>query len=200
MQPKDICLLIALVENHGKVVHKNDLLKRGWPDSFVEEANLTVHIANLRRALGDDSFIITIPKVGYKFTAPVSELLGGDEQAGEFEPDGGAVPLDSKFYIHRLEDDLFHAAVVRHDSILLVKGACQVGKTSLLGRGIADARQIGMATVWTDLQMFNQEVLRSPVSFCWNWPKRSPSSWETILFPTRAGERNERRIRTSVVS
>ena len=156
MQPKDICLLIALVENHGKVVHKNDLLKRGWPDSFVEEANLTVHIANLRRALSDDSFIITIPKVGYKFTAPVSEILDGDEETDEFEPDGGAVPFDSKFYIHRPEDDLFHAAVARRDSILVVKRAINVIKSWMRVRRSVDAGQLDMATVWTALRMFKQ--------------------------------------------
>ena len=51
------------------------------------------------------------------------------------EPVGGAVPLDSEFYIERGADAEFHEAIARGDSIVLVKGARQVGKTSLLARG-----------------------------------------------------------------
>src|SRR5262249_50473 len=66
------------------------------------------------------------------------------------EPVGGAVPLDSEFYIVRPADEEFSAAIARGDSIVLVKGARQVGKTSLLARGLQQARQAGAKVVLTD--------------------------------------------------
>lgn len=68
------------------------------------------------------------------------------------EPEGGAVPLDSPFYLKRPADAAFLAALTRGDSIVLVKGARQIGKTSLLARGLDHARQSGCRIVSTDLQ------------------------------------------------
>lgn len=73
----------------------------------------------------------------------------------KLEPIGGAVPLDSKFYIVRPTDDEFLAAIERRDSIVLVKGARQMGKTSLLARGLKLAREIGSKVVLTDFQSLN---------------------------------------------
>jgi hypothetical protein len=68
------------------------------------------------------------------------------------ERDTGAVPLDSKFYVVRRVDAELEAAVARHDSIVLIKGARQMGKTSLLARAIHQTRQQGVRVVLTDLQ------------------------------------------------
>jgi len=73
---KVLDLLLALVERAGHLVSKEELLRRVWPDSFVEEANLSVNISALRRAIGDGhqnsgKYIETIPRVGYRFVAPV---------------------------------------------------------------------------------------------------------------------------------
>ncbi len=68
------------------------------------------------------------------------------------EPEGGAVPLDSNFYIERPTDEAFAEAIGREDSIVLVKGARHVGKTSLLARGLQSAREAGAKVVLTDLQ------------------------------------------------
>jgi serine/threonine protein kinase len=73
----------------------------------------------------------------------------------KLEPIGGAVPLDSKFYIVRPTDDEFLAAIERRDSIVLVKGARQMGKTSLLARGLKQARETGAKVVLTDFQGLN---------------------------------------------
>ena len=68
--------LIALVERAGEVVTQRELIARVWPDVTVEEANLRVHIANLRKALGDGRedarYIVTVPGRGYCFVAPVT--------------------------------------------------------------------------------------------------------------------------------
>ncbi len=68
--------LIALVERAGEVVPQGELISRVWPGVTVEEANLRVHIASLRKALGDGRegarYIVTVPGRGYSFVAPVT--------------------------------------------------------------------------------------------------------------------------------
>jgi len=71
------------------------------------------------------------------------------------EPPGGAVPLGSSFYVVRPTDHEFQTAIARRDGIVLVKGARQMGKTSLLARGLEHARQSGDNVVPTDLQKLN---------------------------------------------
>ena len=68
--PKALEILCVLIESHGQVVSKEDLMKLVWPDSFVEEANLSHHIFKLRKALGESDshkLIETVPKRGYRF-------------------------------------------------------------------------------------------------------------------------------------
>lgn len=78
LAPKVFETLLALVENHGRIVLKEDLMKRLWPDTFVEESNLTFNIQQLRKCLGDNArmpvFIETIPRRGYRFIADVEPL------------------------------------------------------------------------------------------------------------------------------
>jgi DNA-binding winged helix-turn-helix (wHTH) protein/TolB-like protein len=77
LTPKVFDILLALVESSGHVISKDDLMKRVWPDSFVEEGNLTQNISLLRKALGEGQnghrFIETIARRGYRFVAPVRE-------------------------------------------------------------------------------------------------------------------------------
>ena len=76
LPPKAFDLLVILLEQHGRLVAKDELLKRVWPDTFVEETNLPYSISILRKALGDSSeqsrMIETIPKRGYRFVTAVS--------------------------------------------------------------------------------------------------------------------------------
>jgi len=78
LPPKAFDTLLVLVEHWGDLVEKEQLLKTVWPDTFVEENNLTQYISLLRRVLGDNSdqrqYIETVPKLGYRFVAPVREL------------------------------------------------------------------------------------------------------------------------------
>src|SRR5437879_1161045 len=71
-------VLLVLVENHGHIVEKDRLIEAVWPDSFVEESNLTVNMSALRRALGDTRdkphYIETVSKRGYRFIATVREV------------------------------------------------------------------------------------------------------------------------------
>jgi Tol biopolymer transport system component/DNA-binding winged helix-turn-helix (wHTH) protein len=78
LPPKVFDTLLVLVENSGRVVSKDELMQSLWPDTFVEESNLTQNISQLRRALGDGAagaqYIETIPKRGYRFVAGVHPL------------------------------------------------------------------------------------------------------------------------------
>jgi len=68
---------------------------------------------------------------------------------------GGAVPLDSEFYVTRPADGELLSAISKRDSVVLIKGARQMGKTSLLARGLQYAREQAIPAVSTDLQKFN---------------------------------------------
>jgi len=81
-------------------------------------------------------------------------------------PAGGAVPLDSDFYVTRQTDGEFHQSLSRGDSIVLIKGARQMGKTSLLARGLQAARGEGATrVVFTDYQQLNSSHLESAENF-----------------------------------
>src|SRR6516164_5965688 len=71
-------ILVYLLEHPGEVVTKEELMKHVWPDSFVEEGNLNRNVSTLRKALGerpaDHRYIETVPKLGYRFSAPVRTL------------------------------------------------------------------------------------------------------------------------------
>src|SRR5262245_5554470 len=77
LTPKAFETLLLLVENRGRLVEKEALMKSVWPDSFVEENNLNRSIYILRKALGESSgqskYIETVPKHGYRFVASVVE-------------------------------------------------------------------------------------------------------------------------------
>ena len=76
--PKAFEILVALIQSNGPLLTKDELMQQVWPDSFVEESNLTVNISALRRALGESpgrqQYIETVPKRGYRFVAPVTEI------------------------------------------------------------------------------------------------------------------------------
>lgn len=69
-------ILLVLLEHAGQVVSKQQLIARVWPKSVVEDTNLRVHVAALRKALGDGQagqrYIVTVAQRGYSFVAPVS--------------------------------------------------------------------------------------------------------------------------------
>jgi DNA-binding winged helix-turn-helix (wHTH) protein/TolB-like protein len=83
LTPKAFDILLALLENEGRIVNKNDLMKKVWPNTFVEEGNLTQNVSLLRKALGESAtgpqFIETVPRRGYRFVAPVIRGMGNIE-------------------------------------------------------------------------------------------------------------------------
>ena len=82
LTPKAFEMLLVLVENSGHVLTKEELMKRVWPDTIVEEANLSHNIYKLREALGEgrsgEKYIKTVPRRGYRFVGNVTELRDED--------------------------------------------------------------------------------------------------------------------------
>ena len=81
LEPKVFDTLLVLIENHGKVVSKEELMKAVWgPDTFVEEGSIARNISLLRKTIdggpGDTQCIATFPKRGYQFVALVREVEG----------------------------------------------------------------------------------------------------------------------------
>ena len=86
IKPKILDLLLFLVERHGQLITKDQLMKSIWPDAIVEENNITVSISMLRKTLGDNrvnpQFIETVPRRGYRFVAEVTEVSAEETPRG----------------------------------------------------------------------------------------------------------------------
>src|SRR5215831_14295378 len=90
LAPKLFETLLILVEHNGRIVSKDELMSRLWPETFVEDSNLTFNIQQLRKSLGDNArnpaYIGTVARRGYRFIAGVEDLLdnvGGNGSRGE---------------------------------------------------------------------------------------------------------------------
>ena len=99
LTPKAVETLLALVERHGRLVTKEELLRIVWPDTFVEENNLAQNISLLRRVLGEGAggrrLIETVPRRGYRFVEPVeqrADVARLPEEAGPGAPAPVAAP------------------------------------------------------------------------------------------------------------
>lgn len=131
LPPKIFETLLALVERSGQIVEKDELIKEVWPETIVEENNLTQYISALRKTLGDGRhehrYIETIPRRGYRFAADVREVrdempelvirdrtsvslkLSGDTEEIEQEPAAQEAEAAGSFSRHR---NLRHAILV----------------------------------------------------------------------------------------
>lgn len=106
LTPKTYDTLLVLVQNSGRMLSKEELMHTLWPDSFVEESNLTQQVSMIRRALGDSAsdprYIATVPSRGYRFIAEVKEATegkSGKDSDDSIEPSSGdeiepPAPLD----------------------------------------------------------------------------------------------------------
>lgn len=130
LKPKVFELLVVLVENAGCVVRKEELMKRLWPESFVEDSNLAVSICELRKTLGGGrtghwSYIETVPRRGYRFVPRVSDESG--EAAGATASDSSLVGASNG-------DRRVRGTI----AVLPFKSIGETGDT-YLGLGMADA-------------------------------------------------------------
>jgi DNA-binding winged helix-turn-helix (wHTH) protein len=142
LAPKALRTLLALVEQSGGVVTKQDLLTTVWPDSFVADTGLTRNISVLRQALGEDGegLIATVARVGYRFTGAVELQVGA----------GAAVRPSSAFSHRRTQ------IVGRDNELAALRRAFELARQGP-GRMIAITGEpgIGKSTV---VDLFLEEI------------------------------------------
>lgn len=136
-------ILIALVERAGELVTKSELMARVWPATIVVEDNLTVHMAALRRALGDGKegkrYIITNPGRGYSFVAPVSTQEKVELRPPQLVAAGctRTLPAPLTRLIGRADTTTRIADHLLHQRLLTIVGPGGIGKTSV-ARAVAE--------------------------------------------------------------
>ncbi len=144
-------ILVALVESAGKIISKEDLVARVWPGTFVDESNLRVNIAGLRRALRDgqagERYVTTIPGRGYCFVAPVSATRAtqGLSPRKEAPPGFPRLPLPPAHTIGRDEIVAAIADELPRRRFVTLTGPGGIGKTTV---ALAIAERLG--TVYRD--------------------------------------------------
>ncbi len=143
-----------IIFNAGLAVRFDPLFKK-WRE--FEQINQLVAKA-WRKRFQEKSPCPKKPLPPQKTTSPKKPLP-------PIEPCGGAMPLDSKFYVERQVDQNFQTAIQRRDSIVLLKGPRQVGKTSLLARGLQKAREAGVIVLLTDFQKLIDAQLQNLETF-----------------------------------
>jgi DNA-binding winged helix-turn-helix (wHTH) protein len=203
-------LLYFFIEHRGLILDKEEIIKNLWPDTIVEEGNLPVSVNELRSKFLDGQYIETVAKRGYRFTAEVN-ISYRDPATVQFlsdsppvpEPPGGAVPLPSDVYISRPTDDEFFKAIARQDSIVLVKGARQVGKTSLLARGLQKARNHNATVILIDFEQFSASTFETAdklllaiaesIAYQLDLTPEPHEGWKSFLSPSINFERYLRR-------
>jgi len=132
-----IDILIALVERPGEQVSKRDLMARVWPDTTVVEANLAVHVAALRRALGDGQpgsrYIVNVPLRGYSFVAPLTltDNPGSPTPLIEATAPPHNLPARVTRLIGREEDVSRLVDQLPLHRLLTIVGAAGIGKTAV---------------------------------------------------------------------
>ena len=146
-------LLIALVEQAGKVVSQRELISRIWPDVTVEDANLRVHLAALRKALGDGHegtrYIVNVPGRGYSFVAPTIRSV-------QQHPSPSA-PASLRF--QRLPARLAHL-IGRDDIVRLLSAQLMVCRfVSIVGPGGIGKTTVAISVAHELLDGFNGAVV-----------------------------------------
>ncbi len=121
LRPKTFETLLYLIQRHGHLVGKDELLDQVWADTIVTETAMTHCIEEIRKALGDDAhnprYLKTIPRVGYKFIAPVIKINVTEEEIVEEEVTAVKVVVKEEEPESAGEIDAFDAAVIPSASL-----------------------------------------------------------------------------------
>ncbi len=140
LSPKVYDTLLELVRHSGHVVEKEELMRAVWPDTFVEEANLTVNISALRKALGEgDSerpYIETVPRRGYRFVSPVTEVK--DDGADSFTEEHAKprLPIEEEHKADATKEESTYVTSVRELPRSRKWGLPVAGISVLVGLGL----------------------------------------------------------------
>ena len=138
VRPKIFDTLRALVENNDRLLHKEELMAMVWPDTTVDESNLTHNLSVLRKILGqsrETQYVVTVPGRGYRFTAPVEATLEGSIAVRPF---ANMTPNpDQDFFCDGVAEELI-------DTLAAVEGLRVVGRTSSFDRRLRDLSASGV--------------------------------------------------------
>ncbi len=154
---RGVTLLAALLAAEGRVVGKAELMDAAWPGQEVEESNLSVQIAALRKALGvrpdGEEWIATVPRVGYQFMrlAPASDAKEPDQQGtGDLRPSIAVLPFanlsanrDHAFFADGMTDDIIAALAGVGELLVASRGSSVAIKDKSLTAKDA-ARELGV--------------------------------------------------------
>ena len=150
LAPKDFELLGILIDNAGRLLTKDELQERLWVDTVVEEGNLTKHVSTLRKTLGDADgptrLIETVPRVGFRFVAPVTRIEAASARAVSRRPRRvvlvavglALAAITAAFAIARLHDAGENAAPQWSAVAVLPFTAFGAADSDDLGLGLAD--------------------------------------------------------------
>jgi len=200
LPPKAFDLLLVLVQHAGQLMEKEALLRAVWPNTFVEEGNLSVYISALRKIFGkessDSGFIETIPKRGYRFTAPItqwttaSDLLpqvsDGDDVRISLPEEKAGSPEETRAtsigvrnsravsaqFLWVVLASIFAAAVISTVTVIAIRGTRYLTKPA---QAAADSRPL------------------TSVPGVFSWPTFSPDG-KTLAYAWRAGTDSLRNI------
>src|SRR5688572_12924375 len=149
-------LLLVLLENRGRALTKAELMRSLWPDTVVEENNLTVNISVLRKALGERAserrYIETLSRRGYRFVAEVRAAAETEPPAsiGNGAPQSGIISsrtLPTPFVGRQRElallGERLGAARAGRGRLVFVTGEPGLGKTELCEQFLTRVRQEG---------------------------------------------------------
>lgn len=144
-----------------------------WEGHHDDEGLVTELLDALRHLPPAEPTAVQLPAKGQRLTPlpvpppvqPATVPAGLPATPLALESLGGAMPLDSEFYLVRPADAELQNAIGRHDSIILLKGARQMGKTSMLARGLQFARQQGARVAFIDFQKLNAVNLQNVNNF-----------------------------------
>jgi predicted ATPase/DNA-binding winged helix-turn-helix (wHTH) protein len=141
-------VLLALVERCDRVVAKNELMDLVWPKLVVEENNLQVHVAALRKLLGHPA-IVTVPGRGYRFTMPVQrETAAVADTAASAATPAPPHPAPADELIGREDDIALLEQLLQEHPVVTVCGAGGIGKTRLARAAAARLDTVRGSRVW----------------------------------------------------
>jgi len=195
--PKAHDVLVALVRDAGRLVTKQDLLDRVWPDAHVDEGILSVHISNLRKALDDHDadrrLIETVPRAGYRFLAEVTRrplradaysmrwpvgVLAAQPAVYELVGRGRAHLLTSSVAEVPKAVEAFQAAIALDPTYAaahagLARACCAQAELRVVPHDAAytDARAAALRALAMDDESADAQVALGAVMFLsdWNW-------------------------------
>ena len=190
-------ILSALLEHHGEVVTKTQLIRSAWPETFVEEANLRVHIAALRRALGDGQsgrrYIVNVSGRGYAFVFPIEREEAPRPREKPSEPSAirSNLPPALSRIVGRTATLQFVSALLREQRFVSLVGPGGIGKSTV---ALAVAHEMvgsfGDGVCFVDLSALSDpQLVPAAVAAAMGIGVRSEAPLQSLIAATRSRRR-----------